>query len=166
MLGSDRSSEIPCVETERPETREKPKQRRVRDSVVTAVRLAGDSPAFELFRRREVEDPGASAQGKSGSPESSISKRREEATPRSSEQPDKALEASNQLHETNDEPQRVEQAMPQVSVQEASKKRGRPPAEERERRRKEREAALAARRAEMPPVRRSERRTFTRSSSK
>ena len=144
VLGSDRSSEIPSVETERPETREKPKQRRVRDSVVTAVRLAGDSPAFELFRRREVEDPGASAQGKSGSPESSISKRREEATPRSSEQPDKALEASNQLHETNGEPQRVEQAMPQVSVQEACKKRGRPPAEERERRRKEREAALAA----------------------
>ena len=134
--------------------------------MVTAVRLAGDSPAFELFRRREVEDPGASAQGKSGSPESSISKRREEATPRSSEQPGQALEASNQLLENNDEPQRVEQALPQAGVPKASKKRGRPPAEESEKRRKEQEAALAARRAEMPPVRRSERRTCTRSSSK
>ena len=142
----------------------------VRGSMITATRgdreVTRNSSAFKLFRQKEVEDPGARAQGESKSPESSISKRREEAAPASSAQLDQALEASNQLHETNDEPQRVEQAMPQGSVPQASKKRGRPPAEESERRRKEREAALAARRAEMPPVRRSERRTFTRSSSK
>ena len=84
------------------------------------------------------------------------------AAPRTSKQLDQALEARNQLHETSDEPQRVEQAMSQASVPKASKKRGRPPAEESERRCKEREAALAAKRAEMPPVRRSERRTCTR----
>jgi hypothetical protein len=142
----------------------------VRGSMITATRgdreVTRNSSAFKLFRQKEIEDPGARAQGESMSPESSTSKRREEAAPASSGQLDQALEASNQLHETSDEPQRVEQAMPQASVQQASKKRGRPTAEESERRRKEREAALAARRAEMPPVRRSERRTCTRSSSK
>jgi hypothetical protein len=73
--------------------------------------------------------------------ESSTSKRREEAAPASSEQLDQALEASYQLRETNDELQRVEQAMSQASVPKASKNRGRLPAEEQERRRKERKAA-------------------------
>ena len=142
----------------------------VRGSMITATRgdreVTRNSSAFKLFRQKEIEDPGTRAQGESMSPESSTSKRREEAAPASSGQLDQALEASNQLHETSDEPQRVEQAMPQASVPQASKKRGRPPAEEPERRRKEQEATLAARRAEMPPVRRPERRTFTRSSSK
>jgi hypothetical protein len=142
----------------------------VRGSMITATRgdreVTRNSSAFKLFRQKEVEDPGARAQRESKSPESSFSKRREEAAPASSWQLEQALEASSQLHETNDEPQRVEQAMPQASVPQASMKRGRPPAEESNRRRKEREAALAARRAEMLPVRRSERRTGTRSSSK
>ena len=136
--------------------------------MITAARsdrkITRNSSAFKLFRQKEVEDPVARVQGES--PESSTSKSGEEAAPASSEQPGQALEASNQLLETNDEPQRGEQAMSQASVPKANRKRERPQAEESERRCKEQEAALAARRAEMPPVRRSERRTCTRSSSK
>jgi hypothetical protein len=81
----------------------------VRGSMITATRgdreVTRHSSAFKLFRQKEVEDPGARAQGESKSPESSTSKRREEAAPASSEQLDQALKASNQLHETNDESQ-------------------------------------------------------------
>ncbi len=76
VLGSDRSSKIPSVETERPETREEPKQK---DALGTATKTKKSqeafAPAFKtLPTTRGLKIPGKVKGGKSGSPESSALK--------------------------------------------------------------------------------------------
>jgi hypothetical protein len=142
LLSPDSSSEIPSVVTETSEQQERLRQM-----------------ALELFRQQEVGDPGAKARGESGSPESSISKRREEAAPVGYKQSGRARYKGNQPQdvETNSVQQKEE---PQAEGLNASTKRPprRPPATKSpERHRIELEDAAYAKRAVNPPTRAPER---------
>ena len=124
----------------------------VRGSMITAARsdreITRNSSAFKLFRQKEL-----SLRHQRGG------KRLHRRAPSNRVKPWKQGTSFSRPTMSHNQSSRPCHRL-------AYQKRGRPPAEESERRRKEQEAALAARRAEMPPVRRSERRTCTRSSSK